>query len=87
MAKDAKPETVGDKGRFIGIVGTGKERYQIHLIETLGEKVVRREILHAGRTELVQGRMTTGDGLAVTRANFNASVAKKLLDISDLWKK
>lgn len=81
----------GPKGRFIGIVGTGRERYQIHLLETVGDTVVSREILRAGRKDrlkLPSGAEVEvqGDGLAVTRGNFNTEVARHLVDVSDLWK-
>lgn len=83
---EEKPKSE-DKGRFVGVVGVGHERYQVHLIETVGEKVVRREVLSAGRTEMVKGKMVTGNSLAVTRADLNTAVARKLLDVTDLWRK
>ena len=77
---------VGQKGRFVGVVGVGKERYQVHLIETVGETVVRREVLYAGRLDTVQGKPVQGESLASTLSNVNVSVGKHLRDVSDLWK-
>lgn len=77
---------VGDKGRFIGVVAVGRERYQVHLIETVGTHVVRREVLYAGRMDTVGGKPVQGDTLAATFSNLNAALGKHLRDVSDLWK-
>lgn len=77
----------GPKGRFIGLVGSGHERYQVHLIETVGETVVRREVLYAGRKDMVRGVEVQGEGLAAALASLNAALGKHLRDnVSDLWK-
>ena len=65
----------GPKGRFVGLVQTAKERYQVHLIETVGETVVKRTVLYAGRTE-PDGRV--GDSLPVALAQLNAAVGKQI---------
>jgi hypothetical protein len=75
----------GLKGRFVGVVGVGKERYQTVLIETVGDVVVLREVLFAGRSDVVQGKPVQGDPLASTLSNVNVSIGKHLRDISDLW--
>ena len=86
----AKPEAVkpvGPKGRFVGLVGVGKERYQVHLIETVGQTVVRREVLYAGRKDVINGVEVQGDTLAAALSNLNAAMGKHLRDnVSDLWR-
>lgn len=93
MQKPAKGETsrpvvpVGERGRFIGAVAVGKERYQVHLLELVGDTVVRREVLNAGKVDkLSDGTTVRGDGLAVTLANINTAVSKFLRGgLSMLW--
>lgn len=83
--QELKP--VGLKARFVGLVGAGKERYQVHLIEMVGEKVVKRTILHHGREEKVNGEVVCGDSIAVARSALLSAVGKHLTDVSDLWRK
>lgn len=77
---------VGDRGRFIGLVAVGKERYQVHLIETVGQTVVRREVLYAGRTDTIGGKLVTGDGIAAAFSSLNSALGKHLREASDLWR-
>lgn len=78
---------VGEKGRFVGLVGVGRERYQVHLIETVGQTVVRREVLYAGRQDVVGGVPVQGDTLAVSLSNLNAALGRHLRDtVSELWR-
>lgn len=86
MAKP-KEEPKGDKGRFIGLVGTGHERYQVHLIETVGETVVKRTVIAPGRKEMVRGQMVEGETIAVALQSLTIARAKHLSDVSDLWQK
>lgn len=79
-------EPVGERGRFVGLVATGKERYQVHLIETVGQHVVRREVLAAGRLDTVGGKPVQGDTIASAFQSLNAAVGKYLREASDLWK-
>lgn len=77
----------GPKGRFIGLVGVGHERYQVHLLETVGETVVRREVLYAGRKDIVRGVEVEGEGIAQSLHSLNAALGKHLRDnASELWK-
>ena len=79
-------EPVGERGRFVGLVATGKGRYQVHLIETVGQHVVRREVLAAGRLDTVDGKPVQGDTIAAAYMGLNAAVGKHLREASDLWK-
>jgi len=86
---NAKPEAlkpVGEKGRFVGLVAVGRERYQVHLIETVGQTVVRREVLSAGRGDVVDGKRIQGDTLAAAYSALTAAMGKHLREASDLWK-
>lgn len=85
----AAPEAlqpVGEKGRFVGLVGVGRERYQVHLLETVGQTVVKRTVLYAGRKDVVGGVEVQGDSLPAALANLNAAMGKHLREASDLWR-
>lgn len=75
------------KGRFVGLVGSGDERYQVHLIETEGDKVTRREVLVEGRIDTIRGSLCQGESLAVAKSAFHVQVGKHLTDVTDLWRK
>jgi hypothetical protein len=75
----------GPRGRFIGLVATGKERYQVVLLETVGDVVVKRVTLMAGRTDMVQGKQVTGDPLPNALLGINVALAKHLREATDLW--
>lgn len=81
-----RPSTqTGPRGRWVGIVAVAKGRYQIHLLETVGETVVKREVLVAGRKDVVNGREVRGETLAPALAALNVAVARHLREASDLW--
>ena len=76
----------GPRGRFVGLVGVGKERYQVHLVETIGEVVVKREVLLAGRRDVVQGVEVQGESLAVALEALKNALTKRIRDTaSELW--
>ena len=77
----------GPRGRFVGLVATGKERYQVVLLEMTGDVVTKREVLEAGRTDMVQGKLVTGDPLPNALLGLNTAIAKRVRDASDLWMK
>lgn len=77
---------VGERGRFVGLVATGKARYQVHLIETRGSEVVKRTVVAEGRADTVNGVLVRGDSLPVAMATVRAATTKHLLgSASDLW--
>ena len=80
-----RPVPSGPRGRFVGVVGVGKELYQVHLLETVGEAVVKRTVLAEGRLNKLNGKDVRGEGLAVTRANVNTANGKYLSELTDLW--
>lgn len=75
----------GPRGRFVGLVATGKARYQVLLLETVGDVVVKREVIAAGRTDIVQGKEVTGDPLPNALLMLNMALAKRVREASDLW--
>ena len=75
------------RGRFVGLVATGKERYQVVLLETCGDVVTKREVLEAGRTDMMQGVPVTGDPLPNALMQLNVAFTKRLREASDLWMK
>lgn len=77
----------GHRGRFVGLVATGKARYQVVLLETVGDVVVRREVLSAGRTDTIQGEQVTGDPLPNALLQLNVGLTKRVREASDLWMK
>ena len=77
---------VGERGRFIGLVATGKERYQVHLLETAGESIVKRTVISEGRSDTVGGKLLRGDSLPVALAAVRAAMSKHLMQASDLWR-
>ncbi len=79
------PVPKGPRGRFVGLVATGKGRYQVHLIETVGEVVTKREVLSRGRTDTVQGVLVTGDPLPNALLELNVGMTKRVREASDLW--
>ena len=79
------PTSKGPRGRFIGLVATGKERYQVVLLETVGETVTKREVISAGRTDTVGGRPVTGDPLPSAFLQLNVALAKRIREATDLW--
>jgi len=84
VAPAAKP---GPKGRFLGLVATGRERYQVVMMETVGDQVTKREVLDAGRADVVNGVPLTGNSLHVALAQLNVYLQKRLRDVaSELWK-
>lgn len=84
-ASQPPPIPKGFRGRFVGLVATGKERYQVVLIETAGDVVTKREVLSAGRTDTVQGQMVTGDPLPNALLQLNVGLTKRVREASDLW--
>ena len=80
------PAPKGHRGRFVGLVATGKERYQVVLLETVGDVVTKREVLSAGRTDMVEGKQVTGDPLPNSMMNLNVAIAKRVREATDLWR-
>jgi len=83
--KVAAPKHGGNHGRFVGLVATGRERYQVVMLETIGDVIVTRKVLDAGRTDVVGGKHVTGNGLAGALASINVTVGRYLRDVADLW--
>lgn len=80
------PKAGGPRGRFVGLVSTGRERYQVVMLETVGDVVVTRKVVDAGRTDVVQGKFVTGNMLASALAALNVALGRYLRDVSDLWR-
>jgi hypothetical protein len=66
-------------------VATSPERYQVVLLETVGDVVVKREVLEGGREEMYQGRRVKGASLAVAMSAFNTETSRRIREASDLW--
>ena len=76
----------GPKGRFLGVVATGKELYQVHLLETVDGRIVTREVIDPGRENLQNGKKVSGNSLAVASAALMVAVSRKLIgNASSLW--
>jgi len=75
----------GPKGRFLGLVASGKELYQVVMLETEGDRVVRRVVLEAGREETRGGKTVRGCSLATAMHAYNQEVSKRIREASDLW--
>ena len=83
----AKPPTAGGpRGRFVGLVSAGRERYQVVMLETVGDVVVTRKVVDAGRADVVQGKPVVGNSLASALSSINVAVGRYLRDVSDLWR-
>lgn len=79
------PAPKGHRGRFIGLVATGKARYQVILLETVGDAIVKREVISAGRTDTMDGKTVTGDPLPNALLMLNTGLTKRIREASDLW--
>ncbi len=51
------------------------------MLETVGDAVVKRTVLNAGRTE----NGVTGDSISNAFAGINVAVTKHIREASDLW--
>jgi hypothetical protein len=80
-----QPQPSGPRGRFLGLVSTGKELYQVVMLETEGDRVVKRTVLEAGREETRGGKTARGASLAVALSAFTLETSRRIREASDLW--
>lgn len=80
-----QPQSSGPRGRFLGLVATGKELYQVVMLETEGDRVVKRTPLEAGREETRNGKTVKGVSLAVALSSFTLETSRRIREASDLW--
>jgi hypothetical protein len=90
MSKIEKPApkavAAGPRGRFVGLEATGPERYQVVLLETVGGAIVKREVLSAGKLDMVHGRPVTGSSLPVALHALDAAIHRRVREATDLWR-
>lgn len=55
------------------------------MIETEGERVVKRTVLEAGRDETRNGKTVKGVSLAVALSAYNLETSRRIREASDLW--
>lgn len=72
----------GNRGRFVGLVVVAKNHYQVELIETVGQTVVRREVLAEGRGGVLNGKQVPGSTLPVALAELNVALSKHVRETS-----
>lgn len=76
------------RGRFVGLVATGKERYAPALIETLNGEIVSFEVLGTLKTDTLNGVTVTGESLPNAALVAQIAFQRNLKDkASDLWSK
>jgi|GEM_PF-4754551 hypothetical protein len=85
-AKKQVPQPSGPKGRFLGLVATGKELYQVHLLETVGDRIVTHAVVDKGRENTQDGKTVMGMSLAVAAGQLTIAVSRRLIaEASSLW--
>ena len=84
----AKKQPLKGRGRFVGLVATGKERYAPALIETLNGEIVSFEVLGTLKTDTLNGVTVTGESLPNAALVAQIAFQRNLKDkASDLWAK
>lgn len=56
------------------------------MLETEGDRVVRRTVLEPGKEEIRNGKTVRGSSLAVSLSAFNTEVSRRIREASDLWR-
>jgi len=75
-------------GRFVGLVAVGKERYQVHVLEMVGDVIEKREVYEAGKDDIVNGLPVPGLSLASAWYSFQQAAGKSVKDnASSLWQR
>ncbi len=76
------------RGRFVGLLCLGKEKYQPMVIEMLDGVVIRAENLSKPRTDTMNNVTVVGDSLASARMTVTVGIQRHLVDrASELWPK
>lgn len=75
-------------GRFVGLVAVGKERYQIHVLDVLGDVIEKREVYEAGKDDVVNGVTVPGLSLASAWYAFQQAAGRSVKDkASEFWQR
>lgn len=76
------------RGRFVGLVSTGKERYVPALIETKDGEIVSLEVIGIPKTDTMDGVTTVGETLSNAALVAQIAFQRNLKDkASELWSK
>ena len=76
------------RGRFVGLVSTGKERYVPALVETKDGEIVSIEVIGTPKTDTMNGVTTVGESLANAALTAQIAFQRNLKDkASELWNK